>query len=526
MADEADGMSREELEAGPPLRIARAVLLGTLIAGALAAGAGYIALTSPWGGDRVRRSMVGYLSDKFDAEVAIAEMSISVVPRLSIQGRGLTLTKREDVASGPFVTLERFEVKGTALALLRRHLDAVSVDGFEFRVRKSAVRGNKARRLPRHDVSIDRIDVSNGTLLILPNNPEKLPLQFDLAQVTLEDFGFDRSSSYRARLTNPKPRGYIDSTGLVGPWNVEELRLTPLSGGYTFEDADMATINGIGGRLNSTGKFEGHLERIRVTGVASVPDFNLEMTRQPVKLDTRFRATVDGTSGDTYLDEVLATLGQSKIRATGSVAGAPKAKGRSVLLDVQIEDGRLEDVLRLSVKGARPPLRGALTMRTAFDLPPGEKSVPERLILKGSFTIRGGQFTSDTVQEKVDSLSRRGRGEPTNENVQNVLSAFGGAFSLGNGLLQLPRFQFRVRGSTVDLSGNYGLRSEAMNFAGTLSLDAPLSKTTTGVKSFLLKAVDPLFRRRGAGTVVPIKIAGTVEKPEFGVDVGRVIRRK
>ena len=164
-------------------------------------------------------------------------------------------------------------------------------------------------------------------------------------------------------------------------------------------------------------------------------------------------------------------------------------------------------------------MRGALTLRSSFELPPGEEDVPERLRLKGSFTIKGGQFTSDTVQEKVDSLSRRGQGQPTNAEVQNVLSTFGGAFSLGDGVLQLPRFQFSVRGSTVDLSGTYRLKSETMNFAGTLALDAPLSKTTTGFKSLLLRAVDPLFRRGGAGTLVPIKIAGSVEKPEFGVDV-------
>jgi hypothetical protein len=421
--------------------------------------------------------------------------------------------------------LENFRVTGTALSLLRRHVDVVSVDGFEFRVKKGNLKGRKDRRLPRHDVSIGEISVRNGTLLILPNNPEKLPLQFDLEQVTLEDFAFDHASRYRARLTNPKPRGYIDSTGQVGPWDVDELRLTPVSGGYTFDDADMSTINGIGGRLDSTGKFEGHLERIGVVGVASVPDFQLEMTRQPVKLETRFRATVDGTSGDTYLDQVDAVLGQSKIKATGSIAGAPKAKGRSILLDVQVEQGRLEDLLRLAVKGARPPMRGALTLRTAFDLPPGEAPVPERLLLKGSFNIKAGQFTSDTVQDKVDLLSRKGQGQPTNTEVQNVLSTFGGAFSLGNGVLQLPRFQFRVRGSTVDLRGNYRLESETMNFAGTLALDAPLSRTTTGFKSLLLRAVDPLFRRGGAGTLVPIKIAGSVEKPEFGVDVGRVIRR-
>ena len=107
------------------LRTVRRVLLGVLVAVALAVGAGYLVLTSRWAGERIRASMVGYLSDKFDADVAIAEMSVDLVPRLSIEGRGLTLTRRTDTASGPFVTLERFQVAGTPLALLRRHVDLV-----------------------------------------------------------------------------------------------------------------------------------------------------------------------------------------------------------------------------------------------------------------------------------------------------------------------------------------------------------------------------------------------------------------
>jgi len=40
-----------------------------------------------------------------------------------------------------------------------------------------------------------------------------------------------------------------------------------------------------------------------------------------------------------------------------------------------------------------------------------------------------------------------------------------------------------------------------------------------------LKAVDPLFRRRGAGAALPIKISGTVGDPSFGLDVGKVFKR-
>jgi hypothetical protein len=58
---------------------------------------------------------------------------------------------------------------------------------------------------------------------------------------------------------------------------------------------------------------------------------------------------------------------------------------------------------------------------------------------------------------------------------------------------------------------------------GTLKLDAKLSQTTTGIKSFLLKAIDPLFKKKDAGAVIPIKVTGTRSQPSFGLDVARVV---
>ena len=56
-----------------------------------------------------------------------------------------------------------------------------------------------------------------------------------------------------------------------------------------------------------------------------------------------------------------------------------------------------------------------------------------------------------------------------------------------------------------------------MDFHGTLRMDAKISQTMTGAKSFFLKAVDPFFRKDGK-TQIPIKIGGTREKPSFGLD--------
>jgi len=46
------------------------------------------------------------------------------------------------------------------------------------------------------------------------------------------------------------------------------------------------------------------------------------------------------------------------------------------------------------------------------------------------------------------------------------------------------------------------------------------------VKSLFLKMIDPLFKSKDAGTVLPIKITGTREKPLFKLDMGRVFAKK
>jgi hypothetical protein len=145
--------------------------------------------------------------------------------------------------------------------------------------------------------------------------------------------------------------------------------------------------------------------------------------------------------------------------------------------------------------------------------------------LKGRFAIREGHFANDTAQNKIDELSRRGRGEPGNTEVSDVISAFGGAFTLHDGVLRLPGLRFTVHGARVDLDGRYVLRTQGLDFTGALRLDAPVSRTVTGFKSLLLKPIDPLFRRDGAGTLLPIKISGTVDMPAFGVDMKRVFKR-
>lgn len=494
---------------------------GSGLAIGLAAGGATLLLVSPWASGRVEREAIAMLEARFDARVDLGPIQLSLFPRVTVTGTDLRLTRSGEHA--PFLAVGRFAISGSPLALFRRRVSHIELGEVEVRITRG--RRNSVPRRGRRwrDVRVDQIHMTSGQLWIIPDNPEKIPLEFALHEVTLTDFSFDNSTQYTAHLTNPKPRGTIHSEGHIGPWETLALRQTPLDGTYRFDDAALDTINGIGGTLTSTGAFAGILERIEVTGTTSSPDFQLELAAQPVRLDTRFTATVDGTGGDTQLRQVDATLGASHIVARGEVAAPPGMKKRTVSLWVTASDARLEDFLRLAIKG-EPPMRGALDLDTRFELPPGEEDVPIRLALDGRFTIRQGRFASDTVQDRIDELSRRGRGEPEST-VANVMSTFSGTFRQRRGVLALPRVSFAVNGAQVTLNGRYQLQGEALRFSGDLLLDAPLSKTVTGFKSVLLRAIDPLFRRGGTRTRLPIRIEGTIDRPEFKLDMGRVLKR-
>jgi AsmA-like protein len=299
--------------------------------------------------------------------------------------------------------------------------------------------------------------------------------------------------------------------------------MTPLGADYTFSNANLDTIKGIGGILSSTGTFKGELARIRVEGTTDTPDFMVDVAGQPVHLKTKFSATVDGTNGDTWLEPVEAQLlSASKIVARGEVVRAKDIKGRKVALEVAIDEARIEEILRLAIKAKTPPLTGAMKLHTTFLLPAGDRDVPERLQLDGTFAIQKARFTSFNVQQRIDTLSRRGRGDAGNTG-PSVVSNMSGRFLMKDGRITLRDLQFAVPGSVVQLAGSFDLRSERLDFTGHLLLDAELAEITTGYKALLAKMAQPFFRRPGGGSKIPIRVAGTPERPEFGLDVKRTL---
>lgn len=480
----------------------------------------------------LREQLVRTLNDRLDADVELGAFEVHTFPLVRIHGDQLKLRLKGQTNPAPFIEVRHFEVTGGLFGMLRRHrrFSSVTLDGLRITIPprtphdKSTGKATASATLAGNIV-IGELTSKDAQLVIVPKNPLKQPKVFVIHDLQLDSVGFDRSIPFTATLTNAIPKGEIATQGSFGPWVKGDPGATPVRGRYSFDRADLSTIHGIGGTLDSHGDFTGMLSEIDVRGKTSTPNFQIDVGGAPVPLSTEFHAVVDGTNGDTYLKEVRGRLAETDIYATGAVVSEEGIKGRSVKVDVAIENGRIQDVLKLAVDAPKPVMLGHLALHAALLLPPGKDAVADRLALNGRFALRDTRFTDAGVQQQLAMLSRRAQGKKPDEPIGPIESDMQGRFALRNGVMRFDDLQFDVPGASVDLMGHYGLRNEQVDFVGTLGMEAPVSKAMGGgIKSLLLKPIDPLFRKHGKGAVVPITIKGRRAQPKFGLDWGKVFK--
>jgi hypothetical protein len=474
---------------------------------------------------QLRDGAIAALEERLRSDVELGALQVSVFPRPEVLGTDLVFRHKGRVDIPPLIRIESFAASAGLWGIFSSpvRLKSVELEGLHISIPPG---GAGSPDMPGASTSsrpiVDEIVSRSATLEIVPRDPRKLPRVFEIHDLVMRGLGDAEGANFKAELTNPTPRGKVTTHGTFGPWHAVEPGRTPVQGDYVFRDANLDTIKGIGGILSSSGSYSGALERIAVQGETDTPDFSLDLAGQPVPLTTRFEAVVDGTNGDTWLERVEARLAETTIAARGAVVRARDVKGRRTSLDVTIDDGRIEDVLKLAVKSPDPVMTGRMRLKTKLLLPAGDEDVVDKLELSGTFRLDRARFTSVSIQERINTLSRRGRGE-TDDEGPNVVSRLSGTFTLRKGVLSFTNLSFAVPGSVVQIAGTYDLRREVLDFRGHLLLDASLAETTTGWKAVAAKIAQPLFRRPGGGSKVPIRISGPRAEPEFGLDVRRAL---
>jgi AsmA-like C-terminal region len=417
----------------------------------------------------------------------------------------------------PLITIEKVTIRASYLGLLSQRVRLITADGMHVFI---PVFGTAPPFHTTHSkITVEEIVANGASVEFASRNPDKKPLRFDIHEALLRDVGWKGPLSYRMKVHNPEPPGEVITEGKFGVWNQSDPGETPISGEYKFQHADLSVYKGIAGTLSSTGKFGGTLAHIDISGATDIPDFEVKSGRHPVRLTTEFNAYVDATKGDTFLKHVGADFWQTHVEAQGSIATSRDGKGKTALIDLRASKARIEDLLRLFVKANRAPMSGGVTLEGRAEFPPGKQRFLEKLKLQGGFGIAGGTFAKPSTQEGVDKLSAGARGEKDQADPETVLTDLKGQVNLVAGTARFSDLSFGVPGAAARMKGTYNLLSHKIDLRGQLQVDSKISNTTSGPKAFLLKMMEPFFKKKRKGEIVPVRISGTFEHPTFGLDL-------
>lgn len=480
---------------------------GWLIAAILIAFAAVVfAIVREW--PFTRTAVERTLSNTLGARVTISEFHSRWFPQPGFDAAQVQIA----MPGGP-IAVRRIAIRSSYSAFLRRSraLNLVHLEGL-------------SARLPRHpegiswndgDISIGELVVDGSQVEFEGENPADDPLRIGIEHVDLHGISPGHAVRFNAVLDWAKPNGRLEVDGRFGP--LSALRLsTPVSGKFRFENASLAVFQNLSGNLSSEGKFQGPFGQIRVDGITRVVDLKVDdKQHHQVNIQASFSAVVNGANADTRFDSIDTTFLGTHILWHGEIVTVPDP-GKVVSLEMTSREARVQDLLYVATQAPRPAMSGPIVFHAHVVLSPDHLPFLRKLRVDGDFHISNAQFTKLASQSNVAQLSERARGEKKpEEDPEAILADVNGHVSLRNGVAALSNLVFRVPGASANLQGNFNVISYVVDLHGQLALEKELSQTTSGFKSVLLKAVDPLFKRRHAGAVVPVSITGTYQSPVF-----------
>ena len=490
---------------------------------ALAFAGVLIARHWPFSEAKVKQS----LQEDFPATVSFQKFHSTFFPHPGCVGEGLAFQRLgSSPDTPPIVTIQRFSVEAHYVDLFVRpgYLARIVMNGFRVSV---PPRGTPlAPAVWQESESSTRVGevIADGASIEIARGDDNPPLLFEVHTLKLTAVSQKKPLAYEVTLRNPLPPGEIRAHGRFGPWNYNDPGQTPVEGHYVFQDADLAVFAGIAGTLSSQDKFQGVLGHIESQGSIDIPDFMVTRSQHPVHLAADFHAFIDGANGDVQLERVTAAFLKTRVLANGKIAGSSGQHGKIAAIDLSVQDGRIQDVLRLFVRGPKPPFNGVSSFRAHVIIPPGNRPFVEKVRLIGDFGIEGGQYAKASRQKDIDTLSAKARGRKPDERFEGedperVISEVAGHVELRDATATFVNSSFTIPGASAQMHGTYNLQSEAIDLHGTLKTDAELSKMSSGLKSVMLKPFDVFFKRKHAGAVVPVHLIGTYKDPQPGLDV-------
>jgi len=466
------------------------------------------------------RKIQPMLEDVLTSNVSFMGYHRIYFPRPGFIARGITIRRKTaPPGSPPLGRIDSMMVEGTwtDLIMLRQRVELVEVTGFQIVI--PAIGGHESKlSFPQgsaHDFSgpetmIERLVVHKSQLDILREKGE--PLVFPIKQVEITNLHRGEAFTFALDVRNPIPHGHILARGSMGPIRGGDFEATPLRGTFAFTDVNLHDVGEISGTLDSRGEFTGALRQLHVEASETTPNFAVT-DGKPTRVDGTLQGSLNAANGNLDVHAIDLKIGETTIHSSGSIAGSPKRTN----LDITVDRGRAEDVMRPFIHG-QVPITGPVVLKShAYLGPPGDGFIA-RLRVSGNLDVPAEKVTDRDTEKSLSAFSQRALGKQKNTGLDaepkaqppgtDVLSSMQGPAKIENGIASTPHLRFRVPGAEATLAGTFRFHDEAVHLTGKLKMDTDISHAATGFKSLLLKPLAPFFKKKNAGAVISIAVTG------------------
>jgi len=461
------------------------------------------------------RKIAPMLEDVLASQVTFTGYHRIYFPNPGFVATGIAMRRRSAPNLPPLGRVETMVVEGrwSDLIMLRPRVQLVDISGLHIVVPALGSKENREEFPPSStsdfggpDTKIERLMIHSSQLDIMRSNGK--PLVFPIKQIEILNLHKGEAMTYAIDMQNAFPTGHILVHGHLGPIDGKAFLATPVSGNFYFNHANLHDVGEISGKLDSHGVFKGTLQAMEVDTNGETKDFAVQ-DGKPTPVAGTMRCTLYAENADMTIHSIVLNVGASTVQAEGTIKGSPKATN----LDIHVDRGRVQDVMRPFIHG-EVPITGPVSLKThAYLGPPGVGFVA-RLRLNGSFYIPAEKVTDKKVERELSDFSRRAQGkQKPKERIEtsstNAISSLAGPARIENGVASTPRLSFRVPGAEATLAGTYRLHNDEARLTGNFKMDTDISHTATGFKAFLLKPLAPFFKKKNAGADVPIAVVGT-----------------
>jgi hypothetical protein len=456
------------------------------------------------------------LEDDLASHVEVTSYHRTYFPNPGFVATGLTLRRKSALHLPPLGHAEMMVVQGrwSDLFLLRQRVQTVEVTGLHIVVPPLGSRANHANFPPGSssdftgpDTAIEMFKIHNSILEIMKNDGKRLI--FPVRELDLAHFEKGKAINFSLDMQNAIPSGRIQSRGTFGPLDAKEMGSTPVSGSFTFTTVHLHDVGEISGILSAQGLFHGRLGALEAQADSITPAFAVDGGRA-VRVAGSIHCTINGTNGDVAMHDIEAHTGDTTIHAIGTVQGSPKATN----LDIDVKRGRAEDVIRPFVSH-EVPITGPVWLHGHAYLEPGGHGAGflHRLHVIAAFDVPAERMTDQEFEKSLTDFSHRAQGKKDSDYEDGsypaeTLSSLKGRARIQDGIASSQHLMFRIPGAQAELRGIFNFHTKVVHLVGNLRMDADISHAATGFKSFLLKPLAPFFKKKHAGALVPIAVAG------------------